>query len=376
MIKVCHITSVHNWDDTRIFFKECVTLANYGYKVTLVAPNANNQVVQNVQVFGVENHRKSRLFRATVVAFSVFKKAFRTRSEIYHFHDPELIWVGILLRILGKRVIFDVHENVKAQLTDKKWLKFPKFVIGIYSIFEWVSSKLFYIVIAEDSYEELYIDKAKSITKVLNFPIIESLNSYRFPHSQKTENGILYVGLVSETRGIVEIIKALEILYSKNIEFTFHCIGPISDSVRDRIAKMPEFQKVKDAIVFYGRLPVNKAYHNAEKSKVALSILHPVPNYIRSYSTKIFEYMAIGVPFIVSNFKLYEFVKEKGIGFIVDPMNPIEIANQIERILTNEAAVEKVIDTGFSEVSSNYSWDSQEKNLLNLYAEIAKSTNV
>jgi glycosyltransferase involved in cell wall biosynthesis len=57
-------------------------------------------------------------------------------------------------------------------------------------------------------------------------------------------------------------------------------------------------------------------------------------------------------------------------------MNPIEIANQIERILTNEAAVEKVIDTGFSEVSSNYSWDSQAKNLLNLYAEIAKSTNV
>jgi glycosyltransferase involved in cell wall biosynthesis len=86
--------------------------------------------------------------------------------------------------------------------------------------------------------------------------------------------------------------------------------------------------------------------------------------------------MAIGVPFIVSNFKLYEFVKEKGIGFIVDPMNPIEIANQIERILTNEAAVEKVIDAGISEVSSNYSWDSQAKNLLNLYAEIAKSTNV
>jgi hypothetical protein len=119
MIKVCHITSVHCWDDTRIFFKECVTLANNGYKVALVAPNAKNQVVQNVQVFGVENHRKSRLFRATVVAFSVFKKAFRTRSEIYHFHDPELIWVGILLRILGKRVIFDVKKMLKRNLQIK-----------------------------------------------------------------------------------------------------------------------------------------------------------------------------------------------------------------------------------------------------------------
>ncbi|MEN9441420.1 MAG: hypothetical protein RLZ33_1497 [Bacteroidota bacterium] len=370
MIKVCHITSVHSWNDTRIFFKECVTLAKNGYSVSLVAPNAENQIVKNVQVIGVENQRKSRLFRATIVAFRVLRKALKTKSKIYHFHDPELIWVGLILRLFGKKVIFDVHENVKAQITDKKWLKFPKLTIGIYSLFEWLSAKLFYIVIAEDSYEGLYLGKSKSITKVLNFPVIDSLSVYRIPSNQKTENGILYVGLVSEARGIVEIIRALELLKKKNIQYTFHCIGPISEEVRIKIEQLPEYRNVKESIVFYGRLPVDQAYVYAEKSKVALSILHPVPNYIRSYSTKIFEYMAIGIPLIVSDFKLYEFVKEKEIGFLVDPLNPIEIANQIERILTNEENIEKIINAAISEVSANYSWESQAENLLELYKTI------
>lgn len=36
MIKVCHMTSAHGMEDDRIFYKECVSLANAGYEVYLV----------------------------------------------------------------------------------------------------------------------------------------------------------------------------------------------------------------------------------------------------------------------------------------------------------------------------------------------------
>jgi len=370
MKRVCHISSVHCWNDTRIFFKECVTLAKNGYTVTLITPNCVDQYIHGVNVIGVEKNNSSRLYRATIISLKISIKAFRTKSKIYHFHDPELIWVGILLKLMGKTVIYDVHENVKAQIFDKKWLKFPKFTIGIYSIFEWISSKLFHIVIAEDSYEEIFHGKAKSITKVLNFPDIELLSKYRFHSSEKSENGILYVGLVSEKRGIYEIIEALAILKKKELCFTFHCIGPLSDDVLCNIELMPSYCEIKDSVIFYGRLPVDESYIYAKKSKVALSILHPVPNYIRSYSTKIFEYMAIGIPFIVSDFKLYEFVKEKQIGFLVNPLNPFEIASQIEKVLNNQINVEEIVNRGILEVNSKYSWKSQEINLLELYNKL------
>jgi glycosyltransferase involved in cell wall biosynthesis len=371
MIRVCHISSVHCWNDTRIFFKECVTLANNGYHVTLIATNTLDQNIHNVFILGVENKYSNRLYRATIVSFRILRKAFKTKSKIYHFHDPELIWVGMILKLMGKNVVYDVHENLKAQIFDKKWLRFPKFAVWVYSIFELISSKMFHIVIAEDSYEENFMGKAKSITKVLNFPDIDLLSKYRVNASEKSENGILYVGLVSEKRGIIEIIQALEILKKRQVSFTFHCIGPMSEDVLNKIEQLSSFQEVKNSIVFYGRLPVDKSYLYSEKSKVALSILHPVPNYIRSYSTKIFEYMAIGIPFIVSDFKLYEFIKVKQIGFLVNPLNPIEIASHIEKVLKNEINVEEIVNRGIIEVANNYSWKSQAKNLLELYTRLS-----
>jgi glycosyltransferase involved in cell wall biosynthesis len=371
MIKVCHITNIHNWDDTRIFYKECISLQKNGFAVSIVAPNVNDQIVKNINVIGVTNKRNSRIYRATIIAFKVFLKALKTESKIYHFHDPELIWIGILLRLFGKVVIFDVHENLRAQIKDKDWLLLPNIATKIYTIFEWLATKMFHIVIAEDSYEELFVTKTKSITKVLNFPMVESLKEYRKDYNERTENGILYVGLVSESRGIFEIIKALAILKSENIQFKFHCIGPISDNLLQKIETSSDYLNVKESIIFYGRLPLFEAYKHSEKCRLALSIMHPMPNYTRSLSTKIFEYMAIGIPFIVSNFPIYSFVINNSLGFVANPLNPDEIAKIIKKTFTSNDSIKKMIDAGYKAVEQNFSWESQEINLIKLYRSLS-----
>jgi glycosyltransferase involved in cell wall biosynthesis len=372
MVRVCHITNVHSWNDTRIFYKECTTLVKSGYEVYLIAPNAEEGKHNDINILSVTNNSKSRIYRASVVAFKVFLKSIRTKARIFHFHDPELIWIGILLRILGKEVIFDVHENVKAQIQDKTWIKFKLIITTGYSFFEWIASKLFHIIIAEDSYEEIFLGKAKSITKVLNFPDLEIFSRMRNEKIGK-ENGILYVGLVSKTRGILEVLKALTILKERGFSFVFYCVGPITNELRQEIEESEAFKKVQDSVIIFGPLPVYEAYRLAEKSKVALSILHPIPNYTRSYSTKIFEYMAIGLPFIVSDFPIYSFVKEKHIGICVDPMDPFKIANSLEKILDGRIDVKAMIEAGKIAVETEYSWKSQSINLLNLYSTIDRS---
>ena len=52
MKRVCHLTSVHSSDDTRVFHKECVSLARAGYDVTLVAPGESREE-QGVHIVGV-----------------------------------------------------------------------------------------------------------------------------------------------------------------------------------------------------------------------------------------------------------------------------------------------------------------------------------
>ena len=144
-IKVCHLTSVHPPFDIRIFYKECISLANNGFDVTLIAPRIESTERMGVKIIPI-HLPKNRFKRMLFVTFKMFQLAIKQKAKVYHFHDPELMLCGILLRLSGKKVIFDIHENVRLSLVSKDWL--PKWmgkIIGaIYFIFESIVCYLAY----------------------------------------------------------------------------------------------------------------------------------------------------------------------------------------------------------------------------------------
>ena len=126
--------------------------------------------------------------------------------------------------------------------------------------------------------------------------------------------------------------------------------------------------EVKENFKLYGSLPLTKGLKYSKNSKIGLSILKPIRNYTQSYSTKIFEYMAIGLPVITSNFKLYkEIIDENNCGICVDPENPNEIAKAIEFILTNPEKAKEMGHNGRCLVKEKYNWKKEEFKLINIY---------
>mgnify|MGYP000967745261 FL=1 len=60
---VCHFTSAHEYDNVRVFQKECVSLAKAGFEVYLVAPKAKSELVEGVQIVGVPSPSMNPLYR-------------------------------------------------------------------------------------------------------------------------------------------------------------------------------------------------------------------------------------------------------------------------------------------------------------------------
>jgi hypothetical protein len=54
--------------------------------------------------------------------WQVYRKALKTDADIYHLHDPELMPLGLLLKLQRKKVIYDVHENLPKQISIKHWI--------------------------------------------------------------------------------------------------------------------------------------------------------------------------------------------------------------------------------------------------------------
>ena len=106
-MRICHLTSVHHRNDTRIFIKEIPALVDAGHTVTVVVADGNGDEQRSgYEIFdtGASAGRVHRIIRQKN---KVREKALEIDAEVYHFHDPELIPVGRYLSRRGKKVIYD-----------------------------------------------------------------------------------------------------------------------------------------------------------------------------------------------------------------------------------------------------------------------------
>ena len=123
-MRAVHISTVHRSDDTRIFLKECRSLARAGYDVHYLVRRPRAMSADGVTLHAIyEPERRSapgrnhlaRVWRLVARGASAYRRARGLGADVYHIHDPELIPVGLLLRLGGARVVYDVHEDAVAE---------------------------------------------------------------------------------------------------------------------------------------------------------------------------------------------------------------------------------------------------------------------
>jgi glycosyltransferase involved in cell wall biosynthesis len=367
-MKICHLTTVHSPFDIRIFHKECKTLAKAGYDVTLIAPHDKDEMIDGIKIISLPKP-KNRFDRMSKLTWHAYKKAKQIDAEIYHFHDPELLLVAQLLRGRGRSLIYDMHENTPKAIRTKHWIPslLRRLIALLYQCVERVLIYKMWVIFAETSYRKDY-PYVNDYAIVLNMPLLSvllNISEEKYPIPT-----VGYIGGVNLLRGCLAVIDALQILAKNGLKVHWECIGPVDEDCKSKITNALAVLG-SDGIRIRGFMKPTEAWPIIARCHVGIAILEPIPNFLESYPTKMFEYMALGLPVVVSNFPLYrEVVEGAKCGICVDPSNPAEIARAIKWIIEHPEEAKLMGQNGRKTVLEKYSWENESKNLLELYEKI------
>ena len=366
---VCHLTSVHPRYDVRIFTKECVSLAKAGYSVRLLVSDGRGAETRDgVAIEDAGYLGRSRFRRILSASGRFFEKCREVDADLYHLHDPELIPCGLKLRKMGKKVVYDIHEDVPRQLLSKSYLIPPVSRVAALAFegYENMAVRRFDALVAATPHIRGRFQRFHPLAvEVNNFPVLpQTSNDGSLPWSSRKRQ-VCYVGSLSLIRGLDEMVEAACLLTEGKIllagRFT-------SQSLLERFAEVRPTNAE-----YLGYADQGQVARIVKESVAGLVLYHPVPNHINAQPNKLFEYMAAGIPVIASDFPLWRaLLREASCGLLVDPLDPKAIARAIEWILANPAEAEAMGNNGRKAVELKYNWLSEERKLLGLYRRLER----
>jgi len=367
MTKVCHVTTVHQWKDIRIFQKECRSLVEAGYEVHLIVANAPACEYEGVRIHALLNREvASRKERFTRLPKLAYQSASRIDAELYHFHDPELLPLARKLKRAGKKVIFDSHEDTEADILDKEWIPWRglrKLVAGLYRQIELkITQKLDGVVTVNEEIARKF--EHTSVAIVRNLPIIAKFASADEP-VEKQERAFVYAGGLMRIRGIRELIEAT----TKTKEpVQLHLFGAWEGSSYEEECKAaPGWENTTE----WGFLPNEEVYQRMRGYEAGLINFKVIENHLHALPNKSFEYLAAGIPLIMSAIPYWE-QQFDSVAQFIDPDDPVSIAAAMDTLLADPELRKQQVEQGQERMKS-LTWEKEQEQLLAFYDQLLKN---
>ncbi|GAB3987144.1 glycosyltransferase family 4 protein [Spirosoma daeguense] len=372
-IRVLHISTAHQPQDPRIVFKQCQSLADY-YEVFCALPNASSSVAPNIRFIPLPYFRHV-IWRILITCPLVLLRCLLLRPRIVHIYTPELIPFAYLFRILGAQVVYEVQEN----LHKKMHLKVHNRGFLLEKAFRWfdyLAQKHFYLIFTEHGYLSTYTHLAKPYAVIYNYPLLSFLEPFREPYSPNpTQPIFFYIGWLSFERAFDTLTRAMALVKIKFPNVAVHLFGQRIFTSED-LEAIPEYTTVRDNFHFYGYSDQRRALPLAKGATAGLALLKPIGDYPESYPTKLFEYMALGLPVVTSDFPLYQDVVERHqCGFCISPYDSKRLADTLTYLIEHPEVAKRMGERGRKAVEAEYNWNTEVEKLLQYYEKILYRKN-
>jgi glycosyltransferase involved in cell wall biosynthesis len=360
---------IHKPLEPRIFERECRELAAAGHEVHLIVAGPPRERLEGIRFHSIApdsdrpspRHQVGRLLRSACAAW-------RLRPSIFHLHDPHLIPLGALLQLGGSRVVYDVHEDYVAYARAKHPTRPLRGALKAlaWTLMESLARRRFDAFVCASQGLARAFPSDRTVV-IHNFPrhrVFASAADQCRPYRERP-NTVIITGYLRGLRCFWQIAQALELL-PESLDCRLRAIGAFRPpELEFRARSHPVWRKL-DLLPWQPHEVVIRELFDA---RIGLNLVAPVPNYDDPISSnKLFEYMAAGIPQIISDMTPWrELVCGIGCGLVVDPNDPEAIAAAIKRLLNHPAEAEAMGRRGQEAVSARFNWEGEANRVLSLY---------
>ena len=378
---------------------EAATLVNAGHQVFLFSlcrkKQKSKEQVNGILVFRYPVSKLTYKLSALVYTFPFFNwliipkiKSFIEETQVDYLHVHDMVIAEAVCRAnrhFQLRMVLDLHENRPAimkfyphlkvfpgnlLISLKKWRKKQDELISNYDRLVLVTREARDVVINGDA--KIEADNIYVVPNTINQAVF-----FSYPLSngitEKFSNkfNLIYVGDCSLRRGVDTVIKAVSLLVKDIPEINFVVVGTSSEL--HLLQALVKRLNVEGHVSFEGWQDVSLFPSYMSMAQIGVSPIKRNLHHDTTFANKVFQYMAMGIPLIVSDCPPQaNLVKETNSGLVFKAEDEKDLAQAIMKIYRSEKLAREMGENARSAVMDSYHWEVTGKPLIQLYEGLEK----
>jgi O-antigen ligase/glycosyltransferase involved in cell wall biosynthesis len=358
-------TSVHPSVDARVVYREGRMLAaEFDTTLYLFEDGPDSEVASTASGRALAVRRRgapaSRL-RRFLSGGRLLRTALADEPDMLLIHDPELLpWLATVSHE-GLVTAYDAHEDYPAMVLDKAWI--PKVlrraVAWMTDVTERTLSRgLSRIVVADPYLVERFEGRRTPPVLVRNHAPLDLFDTG--PPARERPHVVAYVGGITAVRGSAAMLEAFRLARETVTDAEFVLVGPVQDS---SVSGLPDGARMT------GRLSYDRIGEHLVTARAGFAIWADTPKNRHNVPSKVFDYMAAGVPFITSDFpNIREACGSRG-GLFFGPEDTRGMADALVRLFTEDAYADALQADALTAVRERYSFHEDGQRLIEALRE-------